>query len=225
MKWLIFALFALNILTLIVGIMIREPAEAAVSEPAAFQYRDVDSLEIVKGRRVAALAEQVTSNQALARARCEMVGPFSQDAEAEAFIERLASLDIQSDMRSIKVPAGTGYWVIQGPLKSEKAAYEKLRELQASKIDSFLIPDGELANSISLGFFTNMESAELHQKRLALKKVDSTIVERERTNRQIWVMLGLEDSRQMTSLTWDRVFDDDDKLSRRQNLCSDVASG
>lgn len=224
MKWLIFGLLGLNLLLLIVGVMTREPANEMSAGPSAFPYKDVDSLEIIRGSRVVALAKRLSEQQGSAQARCDLVGPFSDQESAEAFVERLASLDIEAGLKLVKVPAGVGYWVIQGPLRSAEAAYEKLRELQASKVDSFLIPDGELANSISLGFFTNMESAELHKKRLTLKKVESKIVERERTNKQNWVMISAKDSAAMTPLTWERVLDGQDELSRRQNLCSDVAS-
>ena len=224
MKWLILGLLALNILLLIIGFMVREPMAAANDAPKPFPYRDVDSLEIIRGKRVADLAKEADRRN-VGQKLCEMVGPFSADDELNAFVERLASLDIRSSLKNVSVSAGKGYWVILGPLKTREQAYSKLRELQSGKIDSFLIPDGELANSISLGFFTSAEKAEIHKKRLALKKVDATIVERERTNDQKWVLIDGEDGASMSSLTWERVLDGQEQLSRRQNLCQDVASG
>ena len=84
---------------------------------------------------------------------CLFLGGFSAEDEARRVEQRLVSLDIASSVMPLDVAAGVDYWVYLVPLASRQASLRQLKELQARKIDSYIIGQGDLANGISLGIF------------------------------------------------------------------------
>ena len=70
------------------------------------------------------------------------------------------ALDIQAEIRSVDAAAGLDYWVYLAPLASRQASLRQLKELQARKIDSYIITQGDLANGISLGIFPRSDSVK-----------------------------------------------------------------
>lgn len=84
---------------------------------------------------------------------CLYLGSFEEETRARVVEQRLLSLDIQAEVRGVDAAAGLEYWVYLPPLASRQASLRQLRELQARRIDSYIITQGELANGISLGIF------------------------------------------------------------------------
>jgi hypothetical protein len=92
--------------------------------------------------------------------QCLLLGPYPDPQAARALLERLASLQIEAKYAAVEVAGEPDYWVYLRPEPTKELAAAKLRELQEKKIDSFIIPQGEIANGISLGVFDKQENAE-----------------------------------------------------------------
>ncbi len=95
-----------------------------------------------------------------------LLGGFFDQATASAFEHRMLELGIDGQLVRQERPAEQEYWVYLPPLSSRAATLRLLKELQARKLDGFLIAQGELANGISLGIFPHENSAEAILERL-----------------------------------------------------------
>lgn len=248
MRWIFFCLLTFNGLAFVWGIVFeKESAPARSTALAAFKYSQVPSLQLsgeVKGqgqvlRDVLPLDDEnapllvegpgemeVGSNpETDGRLLCEIVGPFSGREASETFTERLASIEVASAVKEIRLPAGKGYRLYLEPAANRRVALRKLADLQARNVDSFVIPKGELENGISLGMFSqeNLATARFEElKGMGLTPILETF---DRTYREIWVMLEHGEEQQMSDISWVRVMKGFNKLERRQNFCLDVASG
>jgi hypothetical protein len=122
---------------------------------------------------------------------CWAAGPVLQPTDADHLAKRALALGDQVKTKTLNVKTGEEFWVYLEPLVSHKAALTKLRELQAKKIDSFIVTRGKYKNAISLGLFSKAESAEQHQANMKSKGLDPKIEVRDRTRREFWVQFHL----------------------------------
>ena len=67
---------------------------------------------------------------------CDLVGPFAQTADANAFVERLGAIDVEASVEQVDLPAGQSFWVHLPPEDSLDAAYRKLASLQSQGLQS-----------------------------------------------------------------------------------------
>ena len=168
-------------------------------------------------RREVAVAEA-------AQAVCLFLGSFEQMPEASAVEQRLLSLDIRSQVQSVDAAAGVDYWVFLPPLASRQASLRQLRELQARKIDSYIITQGDLANGISLGIFPRNDSAESVMQRLREAGYEPSLRELTRAHRSFWVRIAPESRRLAEDSLLERLAFDFKGLQHQLMPCEGVAS-
>lgn len=118
-----------------------------------------------------------------------LLGGFSGEDTALKLQQRLLSLDIESEIVALDSQVDIEYWVYLQPLPSRQASVRQLQELQARKIDSFLITQGDLANGISLGMFSREDSAQGVVGRLSAAGYEPLIRPVERLQRLYWVLI------------------------------------
>lgn len=117
------------------------PAPVIVSEPGPV-HREVEKVEIRK------------------EAMCVSVGPYKKEGEGRVLRKNLAAEGVASELEVLELSREVQYWVLLPPEPTRKQAMQALRNLQAKKIDSYLISTGELRNAISLGLFNKERSAK-----------------------------------------------------------------
>lgn len=125
-----------------------------------------------------------------------LLGGFVDKQLAEKLLQRLVSLDIQSNITVLESQVDLEYWVYLAPLASSQAAVRLLKEMQASQIDGYLITKGELANGVSLGMFAREDSALSVVERLKEAGYEPSVRTIERTQRLYWVIVA-EKSRRL----------------------------
>ena len=130
-----------------------------------------------------------------ADAVCLFLGGFESESAASAVEQRLISLDIRSRVQSVDAAEEVEYWVYLPPLASRQASLRQLKELQARKIDSYIITQGDLANGISLGIFPREDSARSVMQRLHDAGYESALRELPRSHRRYWVRIAPESRR------------------------------
>lgn len=135
------------------------------------------------------------SGQAVVGESCLFLGSFQQSNEAQQLEQRLKALDIEAEVRSVNAAAGLDYWVYLAPLASRQASLRQLKELQARRIDSYIITQGDLANGISLGIFPRHDSAESVMRRLREAGYEPLLRELPRAQRSFWVRIAPESRR------------------------------
>jgi cell division septation protein DedD len=223
MRWFFLLLLVLN---LFYYVWHQQQAPLRVKEVESFSlYQGArQNIRLVSEADVARVpvdsGSQVVSSQAV----CLYLGSFEQEAEALALEQRLLSLDIQSGVRSIDAAAGVDYWVYLVPLASRQASLRQLKELQARKIDSYIIGQGDLANGISLGIFPRSDSAESVMQRLREAGYEPMLRELSRAHRAYWVRIAPESRRLASDALLESLARDFERLEHQLMPCEGVAS-
>jgi cell division septation protein DedD len=159
-----------------------------------------------------------------AEAICLFLGSFDRAEDAASVEQRLLSLDIQSRVQSMDAAAGIDYWVYLPPLASRQASLRQLRELQARKIDSYIITQGDLANGISLGIFPRSDSAQSVMQRLRDAGYVPFLRELTRAHRSFWVRISPQSRRLADDALLQRLAVDFKGLEQQLMPCEGVAS-
>ncbi len=232
MRILFFALLGINAAALILQLTVWKPETSAGSAPVAMPAsREGGTLALLAERGDAPVSAPerpavLTTHQegGEAEALCVVVGPFPTLLRAEYFVEALAALEVGAEVRELEVPEGEGYWLYLPPEPSKKLALERLREVQAQDIDSYLIPRGELANGISLGMFTREALALEQQAAVAELGYDADIKVITRTRSEIWVRVDRPQSQRLSRATWHQLLEREKGVEKLQKYCQGVAS-
>lgn len=159
-----------------------------------------------------------------AEAVCLFLGSFDRAEDAASVEQRLLSLDIQSRVQGMDAAAGIDYWVYLPPLASRQASLRQLRELQARKIDSYIITQGDLANGISLGIFPRSDSAQSVMQRLRDSGYVPFLRELTRAHRSFWVRISPQSRRLADDALLQRLAVDFKGLEQQLMPCEGVAS-
>ena len=155
---------------------------------------------------------------------CLFLGGFEAEAAAAAVEQRLISLDIRSSVQSVDAAAEVDYWVYLPPLASRQASLRQLKELQARKIDSYIITQGDLANGISLGIFPRSDSAQSVMQRLRDAGYEPSLRELTRAHRSFWVRISPQSRRLADDSLLQRLAFDFKGLEQQLMPCEGVAS-
>ena len=155
---------------------------------------------------------------------CTVVGPFNNLAQADILVEQLAGLSVPASLQKVEVPVKKNFWLYLEPMASKAEALKKLAELQAQKIDSYIIPKGDLVNGISIGVFVESYRADFRKKELAKLGYDVKIRVDIRTAEQSYVVAKANDAVNVSAATWAQLLEGGDNVTYKQNYCSDVAS-
>lgn len=99
----------------------------------------------------------------------------------------------------------------------------QLRELQARRIDSYIITQGELANGISLGIFPRSDSADSVMQRLREVGYEPQMRELSRAHRSFWVRVAPESRRLADEFLLGRLAGDFAGLQHQLMPCEGVA--
>ena len=183
MRWIFISLVVINLAYL--GYQFSLPPVVEQSDSVVVAVNDAKPIRLlseIRGKQE--LPRQKTVKQPL----CWAVGPYLVGLDAKNMQSRMLALDIPAyqDKRSVVVK--TESWVYLPPLANKKMALRKLKELQKRKIDSFVITEGELANGISLGLFSQQESVDRLIEKLAKKNIAPKVKPLERRRDHIWLM-------------------------------------
>ena len=228
MRWLLIILLMCNgIYFMWQGYLVeqRDQTESGVAKLAEHK----STLELLADHRGLAVEEpkperSVVEEEKQAQEICLMIGPFKELISSKQVAGRMASLDIALEIVELVVPGEPDYWVHIPPSTTRKLAIKKLRELQAKKIDSYLVTEGELTNGISLGFFTSKSRADaIYQQRKSQGyKPEIKLVPR--THTEIWLVSSQLEGEKISDMLWETIKEGNNDLERRKNYCNTIAS-
>ncbi|MGI1677149.1 MAG: hypothetical protein K6L75_00310 [Cellvibrionaceae bacterium] len=204
--------------------------QGSSSSPAIQLLSEIGSQEVISGGEEKSIGSPVQEPSVVPETDedgnplCTLVGPFPKLLRAEYFIERLSALDVFSVVYEVEIPGDVGYWVFLPPEESRKKAYNKLRELQAKGVDSYVIPKGELENGISFGMFSRESLADQRLKDMKEQGYSAELKEITRSYKEIWILLQPGRAKLLGENTWLEMLSTDEGIERRQNYCPAVAS-
>lgn len=223
MRWLFLLLLVLN---LFYYVWHQQQAPLRVKEVQSFSlYQGAkQNIRLVSEADVDRAAVNSAMISGGGSAVCLYLGSFEDERVARALEQRLLSLDIQSQVQTVDATAGVDYWVYLAPLASRQASLRQLKELQARKIDSYIISQGDLANGISLGMFPRSDSAEGVMQRLREAGYEPMLRELTRAHRAYWVRIAPESRRLAGDGLLEGLARDFERLEHQLMPCEGVAS-
>ena len=235
MRWTVLALILANIGYFAWGMYRQSQLDYAME-------RRVDPLQEESGRRLILLSEALLKEKAVApklmmaasqasedskfnsKDACLLLGPFRKPEKADQLQQRLFSMGVSSKERSDMGTDSAGYWVHIPPLPGRDAAIRMLRELQAQKIDSFVITQGELSNGISLGLFNKEASANTVSRRLMEAGYNVSIKTLPRTPELWWLELDVSEEGKLNQSFWNETARQFPDLKKIKKNCKSIAS-
>lgn len=155
--------------------------------------------------------------------QCLSVGPFGSESVVVQWQQRLLSHGVSSELRTEHNSAHQDYWVHIPPLPSTEQAMRLLRELQAQRIDSFVITQGDLANGISLGLYPNRERAESVSRRLKDFGYKVAVKPLPAVPGRWWLEMDAAAEAELEPLFWDQAEQQFAQLQRHEIACQPLA--
>ena len=171
------------------------------------------------------LASPVEVVKANTSAQCVVLSSFKSGADAEVLADRIRDFGVNVDLKAEKTESPGPFMVYIKPFISDREARREMRVLKSSKVDSFIIVDGELTNGISLGVFGTEQNAlaqkfrvaalgyEVETRHLTVQKEHFSLVASGE------VLAALEDD------YWVKIASENKDISIEQKVCNEVASG
>lgn len=227
MRWLLIILLMCNGIYFVwQGYLVEQQAHAELNIAEPVEY--ISELQLLKDSHIQGLDDSGKDLSSVDGVRqqevCWMIGPFNELISARQIMGRMASLDIELKVINVDAQGKPDYWVHIPPLPTRKLALKKLRELQAKKIDSFLVTEGELANGISLGFFTEQSRAESIYKKRKAQGYEPAIKFVPRTRIENWLVSSQAEGEKISDKLWKTIKEGNSDLERRKNYCNTIAS-
>lgn len=118
---------------------------------------------------------------------CFTIGPFEEEARAEAARQQLAELDVEPRQRTTRDEEVYGYQVVLPPFGSREQALAATRELREQGVeDYFIVSESELENAVSVGLFERKRFAVRHADYLNDLGFDAELRLRTRERTRYW---------------------------------------
>ncbi len=230
MRWLIFFLLVLNVLVFAWFTFQDDQKNQllAKAEQTQFDFSktsplvllgEVPKTELVARDKRLALPEP----EEVVESDCALVGPFPELVSAKQALYRLEQSGLKVKVASIDKALPPVHWVYIKPQKTRKHALAILKDLQSKKVDSFLMADGEYTNAISLGVFSNIESAK---DIIVEREKQGYMVElavRERNKTAYWLVLDQENTQGWQDHFLDKLKTENSDVKKQEKSCPDVA--
>ena len=208
--------------------------ESTVYESATYQntaYKNNASQRLVLLSEVSAVAvaeasdaPEPSSATLTTDVGCLFLGPFDGPAEVDALQQQLRAIGINSQQQGDGESTALDYWVHIPPLPSRVAAVRLLRELQAQKVDSFVITYGELANGISLGLFVKEASAKSVQRRLSNAGYQVNIKTLSHSPEKWWLEMPAQVESKVSSKFWAQLSNRHPEVKKLKKRCESIAT-
>ena len=180
MRWILLVLVVLNL-----GFggyqywLSTQPAAPAISTVAMATLSNlqptknqIDRLQLSKRPSDSAQGETKPT-------QCVRIEGLVSGQSLEVIVSRLQAIEIAAIQEPSQKVVKTDYQVIFGPFKNKSLAKEKLTEVAAKEIESYIISTGINANALSMGMFSSEKNALRQQTLLASKGVNASIVSKE----------------------------------------------
>jgi len=200
------------------------PTAGAAVEPAAQPVQPAATDVAVKSAEQEAAVAKPAAVRTLSKDACGFLGPFADPITVRQVAGRLKRAQVDNKIYSESASINPVYWVYLKPATSRSTALAALRELQAARIESFIVGEGEDANAISLGFFKKKESAESIQQQRIAQGFDAKLVKKERHRDQYWAVVQSQSWSRVDAPLLADLRAEYGEFTRRSRKCGFVAS-
>ncbi|HET8903252.1 MAG TPA: hypothetical protein VFN16_04590 [Saccharospirillum sp.] len=197
MKWIILTLLVLNMA--LGGYQYWQTTQPDVqpAEPSAAQMNNLAISEETR-TRLAELERTEVAEPLVEPLQCVRITGIAAEDQADIIQSRLRALEVTSSKTTQEEILRSDYWVVLGPFETDQQGRDRLSQLQADDIESFLINQGRLAGGISLGLFSSDSNARTRVAELAEQGIDARVERVDRT-REVWVLTIAAESARLIS--------------------------
>lgn len=225
-RWLLLIILLINGVTLywfnaqkVQRLQLRESGQLSEELPG------VEQLQLV--RNVPASTRMKTSEQVKSGGqvdeRCLVLGPIPE-ADVIPLKAGLQNVGVALAYWTQEREEISGYWVYLPPFANRQQAQQKLNELQALGVDSFVFETNDLANGISLGMFSNSANADLRKDQLFRMGFRPKVRAATKQVVEHWLAFGLESGSKLAQRFWDDLHKMTTKPEVQEKACHAVAS-
>lgn len=224
MRWFFLFLLALNVFYY-VWHQQQAPLRPKEVAPLGLFHSEEKNIRLLSESADAPQRRTVEEKPAAAPASaCVYLGSFSSEERGRQLMQRLLSLDVQASLQAVDAAAGVDFWVYLPPLASRQASLWQLRELQARKIDSYIITEGDLTDGISLGIFQRKDSADSVVERLKAAGYEALVRDLARSQHDYWAQIAPQSGRLVDDALMRQLAPDFPELQKQTMPCKNVAS-
>ncbi len=213
MRWILLTLILANLGYFIQQVMSDAPVQHSV-ESTLPKSHSRDEIMLLSEASSSSLIElqalvnkpsvQSTANEG--EIRCQAIGPFKSIFEGQNVAKQLEALGLVLTTQAVDEPSQkSDYRLLIPPLNSVEEAFRKLRELQASKIDGYVITGGPSELGVSMGVFSTLEAAQRLQEKVQAIGFQGEIVPIVRTERTYWLFAGVGKDLQISQQVWENL--------------------
>jgi len=120
--------------------------------------------------------------------RCTTVGPFRELAQAATAAATLRAAGYEPTQRVAEGDVWIGYWVYLDTIPTEAAANAILAKVRGEGVtDSYVIPNSDSGNLVSLGVFSEISGAARRREQVRSLGYEPKVVDRTRRATVFWV--------------------------------------
>ncbi len=201
-----------------------ESEDLAFSAKALSAAKDLQLLSEIDADELEARDARILAQKALPPPMCALLGVFAESAEAAVFAERLLKHGMPSQQVYMNHTLAPVHWVYIAPAKTRAAAVETLRQLQAERVDSFMVTEGEYMNAISLGYFSKIESAQMIMEQQKAKGYNANAILKAREEEAIWLALDEQATPKFSADLLQNFQLENNALKKQEKVCEELAS-
>jgi cell division septation protein DedD len=127
-------------------------------------------------------------------ARCTSIGPFRELSQAATAAATLRAAGFEPEQRIAEGDIWIGYWVYIQAIPTVAEANEILAKVRDNGItDSYVIPNSDSGNLVSLGVFTEISGVSRRRDQVRALGYEPQVVDRTRRATVYWVDVMLRD--------------------------------
>ncbi len=160
----------------------------------------------------------VAAPEAAPVVQCFTVGPFL--TSSDGFVARMKGKGFSVRIEQRKAE-GKDYWIYVPPFTNRGRAEEKLSELKAKGVESFIVSEGRFVNAISLGHFSKKELAQSFRDKMTAAGIVVEYREMASEGTVDWVYVAPAASKSDLRSTIDAELSRNDSLRRQVAACEE----
>jgi SPOR domain len=165
----------------------KPTAEASPPQEAASSARGAGSPSASADVTVAAVPTAPAA-AGTATGRCTSIGPFRELSQAATAASTLRAAGYQPEQRVAEGEIWIGYWVYIQAIPTVAAANEILAKVRDAGIsDSYVIPNSDSGNLVSLGVFTEISGVSRRRDQVRALGYEPQVVDRTRRATVYWI--------------------------------------
>lgn len=218
MKWIILTLLLLNLA--LGGYQYWQTTQPDVQQTAvsAAQMNNLAISETTR-TRLTELERTQVADPVVEPLQCVRITGIAAEDQADIIQSRLRALEVAASKTTQEDILRSDYWVVLGPFETDQQGRDRLSQLQADDIESFLINQGRLAGGISLGLFSSDNNARTRVGELAEKNIAARVERVDRT-REVWVLtIAVESARLISNQALESIVSEFEGASFQRFRC------